>query len=251
MGTFVVDTTHDIINLFTDLSNKIRYNRLPAACVLDKYITLECKNEKRLCPLLASAAAEFIEKNLEFEKVCQFLSDFDLSEDEKKKVYGKMKEHTENCRIRRSILYKLISDHLKGSGQLLIDGLVNFKFKEYTKLLRHDTEEGFDSYLTEKAYKEFLDLLKYFISLGDCGVDTVHVFKEDFGYVLTDKNGIITDDTSCVDLLKNDDRPLTPEDFLIGKLIGLSPGQIIIHDKIEDKIKHTLDYVFDGRIIYS
>lgn len=76
---------------------------------------------------------------------------------------------------RKSKILKKVSDYLKINNHIVIDGFIRFRLKEYIDELRHVTDQAVDEFVLEREYKEFIQLLQYFVAIQDPGADLVHV----------------------------------------------------------------------------
>ncbi len=255
MSKFVIDTTHDIINLFRNITENLHKHNIKAECVLDGYITVTSKKseDEVLKNVLAETAEEFITDSIEYEKICKILKDFELTGSEINTIYKKIRNDRNFCENRRRILIHCFKNHMKSSNNLNIDGLVNFRFRDYSDALILAAEDGLEQYMTDKAYKEFLDLLKYFVSIQTGDVLCANVYgSSDFGYLITDETGNIIEGEQYDDFFSEMNIcDLMHDDILLSRLISISPPEIIMHTDGNGKICETLRYIFGEKIKFS
>lgn len=153
---------------------------------------------------------------------------------------------------RKNIITRRVIEYLSNKDTLLIDGFLPFRLKDYLDELEEFVDKSADDYMIEKEYKEFLNLLKYFVSMQDSKVDILNVIAFKTGhYALLDKQGNEVNHQSVDDFLHEvRTGDLSYDDLLISALITLAPGRIILHNQDAGKkeLMDTLKYVFAGRI---
>jgi putative sporulation protein YtxC len=107
--------------------------------------------------------------------------------------------------------------------------------------------------VAEREYNEFIRLLRYFVEIQECKIETVHLFQSQDGkYLLYDKNNNHIS-SEYFDELKSDilDDTINYDDLLISTLITISPQNIVIHEIESFKNKEliqTIINVFTDRI---
>lgn len=154
---------------------------------------------------------------------------------------------------RKRKILKKVSDYLKLNNQIVIDGFIRFRLKEYIEELREATAKAVDDFMLEKEYKEFIRLLQYFVAIQDPGADVVHVLISAGGAfkLFDEKLRPIRNDYlgGCwVDIIENE---VNFEDLLVSALITIAPGQIVFHFRADEKYQATVETiknVFTGRV---
>ena len=102
----------------------------------------------------------------------------------------------ENWRAR---IRERIIEHLDTNSELIIDGFIRFRLKDFTKDLTQGISGIAEELLIEKEYNEFIKLLRYFVEIQEPKVNEVHVVVED------DRKYVLLDDSYRVinnDVLK-------------------------------------------------
>ncbi len=256
MRVFRVDTTYDICNLFQSITDDIRQNRTKAECVLDEIITIytEKDNESAVENAIADSASEFIVNSIETDRIKKMIKNHGISPfDTKKLLNGFLKQETA-IKKRADIIKNEIKNHFKKSSNLYIDGMLNFRLSEYKRELDLLLSDAIDEYMAQKAYDEFLDLLKYFVNIQEETELIVNITgNTEDGFVLTDCFGNI------VKISENEEFfsemsiiGLKHEDVLISRLISLSPKRIYMsRDYEETPIGTTVKKIFEDRLIFS
>jgi len=123
----------------------------------------------------------------------------------------------------------------------------------YMNELNETVGRALEIFVAEKEYNEFIKLLRYFVEIQECKIDTVHLLQSGDGrYLLYDdkKNSISSE---YFDELRSEilDDTINYDDLLISTLITISPNRILIHDIEEFKNKElvqTISNVFAERI---
>ena len=154
---------------------------------------------------------------------------------------------------RKSIIMREILKYLDTEKELNIEGFINFRLSMYVNELNETVERALEIFVAEREYNEFIKLLRYFVEIQECKIDTVHLLQSGDGrYLLYDdkKNSISSE---YFDELRSEilDDTINYDDLLISTLITVSPNRILIHDIDEFKNKEliqTISNVFAERI---
>lgn len=135
-----------------------------------------------------------------------------------------------------------ISEYLKTSDKLFLDGFVRFRLKEYREELEDAVEEGVDKFLLRREYDEFIDLLKFFVEIQTPQVKLLHVISQESGkyrFLDEDENDITQECMAefLADLLSEE---ITYGDMLLSVLIILAPPKIVWHQSQLEANKELL-----------
>jgi len=182
-----------------------------------------------------------------------------LPENERSMIYLRAKENanSQSGEILSTIHYNrrrmLIEDALRQffseEKSLNIEGFVNFRLEAYKEELREIVNCASDEIQAELEYEEFLEMLRFFISVQYPKEKIVHIVKRKDGLrILNSKKKDITK------VYLTDAYPpekFTAEDVLLSSLIGIAPEKIVIHDALEsEKIYSTVKKIFP-EVIFS
>ncbi|TWH48853.1 putative sporulation protein YtxC [Sporomusa sp. KB1] len=160
-----------------------------------------------------------------------------------------------------SARYKLILtrilDYLENHHELVLDGFLNFRLKDYRLQLSQVIDNVVDDFMMELEYKEFIRLLRYFVDVQEPREEEAHVVIKDTVFTLFDSHGkAITnqylDDMVLPNRTGDSFDSLNYEDMLISTLITIAPRNIMIHstNRLRDKdLLDTIKSVFDDRVI--
>ncbi|NLX69421.1 MAG: putative sporulation protein YtxC [Clostridiales bacterium] len=159
----------------------------------------------------------------------------------------------ENWRAR---IRERIIEHLDTNSELIIDGFIRFRLKDFTKDLTQGISGIAEELLIEKEYNEFIKLLRYFVEIQEPKVNEVHVVVEDDRkYVLLDDSYRVINNDVLKELAKEiSDKEISYDDLLISSLITIAPSKITIHDceKIKNtELLNTINKVFRGKVSYE
>lgn len=156
----------------------------------------------------------------------------------------------------RSAVWKRLMEHLDNNDDLILEGFIRFRLKDFTEELEEAVDRAADDLLIEKEYAEFIKLLRYFVEIQEPKVDEVHVLMDDEKkYTLLDSNFQVIDNNILEDLAKEiSDYEISYDDLLISSLITIAPRKITIHqfDKMKNtELLNTINNVFNGRVTMS
>lgn len=156
---------------------------------------------------------------------------------------------------REKIAIRII-EHLQTNDDIIIEGFVRFRLKDFIRELEDAVDRAVDDLLIEKEYNEFIKLLQYFVEIQEPKVDEVHVFQdEDKKYTLLDSSFRVINNDILEELAKEiSDSEISYDDLLISSLITIAPSKITIHecDKIKNtELLNTIKNVFNGKVVMS
>jgi putative sporulation protein YtxC len=161
--------------------------------------------------------------------------------------------------IREQWRYRIwdrLMDHLETNDELVFDGFITFRLKDFIGELEDAVERAVDDLLIENEYNEFIKLLQYFVEIQDPKMDEVHVLQqEDKRYVLLDSDFKVIHNEMLEQLAREiTDKEISHDDLLISSLITIAPCKITIHeyDKIKNiELLNTISNVFTGKVVMS
>lgn len=157
-------------------------------------------------------------------------------------------------RIRRKgrILARL-TDYLDKNSELVVDGFVTFRLKDYVEEMEEAVDQAVEEYLMEREQQEFVKLLSYFVASQEPRSSLVNLlFEPDGGFSLVNSSGSQMG-AAQLDALNLDQAqvPVDPEEILISTLLALVPGVVSIH-RPQHASGGTLDLlgaIFDERLV--
>ena len=155
---------------------------------------------------------------------------------------------------RKNIIIRKLVDYFESSDKVILDGFVNFRLKDYMKDLEEVVDKAVDDFLTEREYKEFIRLLRYFVDIQEPKFNVIHVLASyDSKYILLDESKReITNE--CIQEFMNEipEGEINYDDLLVSSLITMAPKKVIIHGAKSFRNKElleTIKNVFWGKAI--
>lgn len=153
---------------------------------------------------------------------------------------------------RRQEIQREVQAFLTENDQILLEGFVRFRLKNYFQELKEALEKVVDHFLADKEYQEFIKLLQYFVDIQEPRVPEVHVlFYDDDHYRLLDEEEKPLEQEYLRRVLGDlEGEDLKYEDLLLSALITLSPQRIILHHTAEPEVGKTIVNVFKERVTF-
>lgn len=155
-------------------------------------------------------------------------------------------DELERCAVLEAKLKEYFIENASGS----VEGLVNFRLYEYEKILNSMAENMVDIYYLNREYDDFVELLKYFISVQSSRPELVYIVVNKYGmYSVLDQIGSdITKETMAELIPPEESESIAYDDLLISMLISLAPERIVIKNRENIKNKQlfeTIEKVFE------
>ena len=127
---------------------------------------------------------------------------------------------------------------------LTLDGVVRFRMKEDVDRWLACLDEVVDEFLLRSEQKEFVGLLRYFVSMREPVLSFVKVVRQEDEYALLDESNC-----HIAVLLPEqaEARAVSQEDILLSKLVNLAPETIDISEVADEQLAELLRSVFVGR----
>ncbi|HHW92833.1 MAG TPA: putative sporulation protein YtxC [Firmicutes bacterium] len=150
------------------------------------------------------------------------------------------------------IFYRLL-DYLNDSREIVLEGFIRFRLKEYMEELRDAVDRAVDDLMLEQEYREFIRLLRYFVEVQEPKQGEIHVLMLPGNkYQLMDGQGDALTDKELEEMLVElADGNISSEDLLISALISLAPDRVHLHlgcTFFNREVVETIKKVFADRI---
>jgi putative sporulation protein YtxC len=184
-----------------------------------------------------------------------------FNEDEKNKIFSFAQDYVQknNSQFgiqihnrRREQINQRLSEYLENNDQLVVEGFIRFRLKEYVSDLKEAIDNAVDDFLMEREYGEFIQLLRYFVDIQDSKIDLAHVIvKPNGSFALLDKDKQTVNSQTIDDFILDINNDINYEDLLVSALISLSPQKIVFHyneKKLPNNTLKTIQDVFVGRV---
>jgi len=154
---------------------------------------------------------------------------------------------------RRFLIKQSVLEVLKETTTINITGFINFRLGEYKKMLCELIEKVVKEYHIQKEYKEFIEMLKFFVDTQEHRSNRLHIIFEETGnYTILDEfNKNITNECFEEFTETKEKNNLNNEDLLISALITLAPKKIFIHfntTNYNKKILKTIEQIFENKV---
>ena len=153
---------------------------------------------------------------------------------------------------RKAQVMHRLRDYLDGADELVLEGFVTFRLRDYVEELEDAVDRAVDDFLMEREYREFVRLLKYFVDVQEPRMDHVHVLIRPGGsFKLVDDDGSAIKseylEEFVVEMVESE---VNYEDLLISALITLAPRAVTVHTRETewDESIETIKGVFGERV---
>lgn len=153
---------------------------------------------------------------------------------------------------RKKILTKLI-DYLDNHHELIVEGFVNFRLKDYRKELVHVVDKVVDDFMMELEYKEFVRVLRYFVDIQEPQVEEVHILMNPQGvFKIIDTSGKSIHNQYLDSYISQSADEINYGDLLVTALITMAPEHIMLHGGEPASGQETVEIIkniFEGRVM--
>ncbi|HHY95247.1 MAG TPA: hypothetical protein GX513_09590 [Firmicutes bacterium] len=149
--------------------------------------------------------------------------------------------------IRAKVLLRLL-EYLESNDELVVEGFITFRLKDYVDLMEEAVEGAIDEILLEREYEEFVHLLQCFVVAQESRTPEIHLMCSSSGLALEDSEGreITLRVAGPLDVA------LRPEDLVISALVGMAPRRVIVHgtprQEEDEGILRTVRRIFTDRL---
>lgn len=155
----------------------------------------------------------------------------------------------------REVIERKIREYLlQPNEHLNIEGFIYFRLQDYQLELKRVVDDAVENYLTEKEYREFVRLLKYFLEIQQPKIDLVHLAVDEKGqFQITDQRFKKIDPREWEEFDLDDfEGDSDYEDVLVSMLVSVAPRQIMLHQNVLPRYPKTVDTlrrIFDNRLL--
>ncbi|OPJ55767.1 putative sporulation protein YtxC [Alkalithermobacter paradoxus] len=154
----------------------------------------------------------------------------------------------------KDMIFTRLQEYLSTNDYININGFLRFRLKDFVDYVIEISDRGLEKYLVERDYKEFIQLLKYFVEIQEEKEDIlkIHIEKEGI-FKLYDKYNRPLENNYTKDIISLALREnMNYEDFLISALITICPREIWICDEMKNntskEIIDTIEAIFDNKV---
>ncbi|MCG4586374.1 putative sporulation protein YtxC, partial [Anaerosalibacter bizertensis] len=141
----------------------------------------------------------------------------------------------------KELIFKEVYDYISINDLMIVDGFVSFRLKSRDKIINEIIKRSIDEFSAVKEYREFINILQYFIDIQEPKIDLINVVIDD-EYKLYDKENNLIDNDFFSDIISElSDDGINEDDILISSIITIAPQRLIIHVNEENKDKEIVD----------
>ncbi|MBW4829731.1 MAG: putative sporulation protein YtxC [Clostridiaceae bacterium] len=141
----------------------------------------------------------------------------------------------------KELIFKEVYDYISINDLMIVDGFVSFRLKSIDRIINEIIKRSIDEFSAVKEYREFINVLQYFIDIQEPKIDLVNVVIDD-EYKLYDKENNLIDNDFFNDIINElSDDGINEDDILISSIITIAPQKLIIHVNEENKSKEIVD----------
>lgn len=149
---------------------------------------------------------------------------------------------------RRALIEEAVKKYLSENDSIIVDGFIKFRLGDYKDELRRIYHAAVDEFAAEREYEEFLEMLRFFVSVQSPREDIVHIVKKDGELRILNKRKKDITDIYASEFAPEED--LTSEDIALSALIAIAPQMIVIHDDSSaDALYKTIEAIFSD-VVY-
>lgn len=150
---------------------------------------------------------------------------------------------------RTALVKHRIEDFLADHHHVVVEGLATFLLKDVGREMEDAIDLAVDDLLMENEQREFVRLLRNFLSLQSPRVGEVHVFYRGSRFFIEDGDGHPAGLDIVQELMAGLPSEAPQDDLLLSALLTLAPRRIHLHrGPTEEDAKRTLAQVFEERL---
>ena len=202
---------------------------------------------------MAELITDAIIKYYEFKIITRIINSnyFYFDDLERKLIFDNCEELIKSEETRKKeTLYNEISKFLKENKSVVIEGVINFRIREYIKILDSVVDMAVNQYVIEKEYTEFISLLRVYINTTETETQRLHlIYINGESIILDEKRNIISIANNAFNAKYLSDITFSSNDYALNTLLSLLPKRLDIHiiDN-EDEFIETLKLIFEERV---
>lgn len=136
---------------------------------------------------------------------------------------------------RKSRIWAKLVEYLEKENDLVLEGFITFRLKEYLEELFDVVDSTVEDYLVEREYKEFLKLLRHIMEKQSSHAGELNIVRRNDDYVVldSDKKPLSGDMGNFLEKgVHNLD--LGKDDLIVSVVVTLSPERVFWHGR-QDK----------------
>ncbi|WP_333594005.1 putative sporulation protein YtxC [Anaerospora hongkongensis] len=155
---------------------------------------------------------------------------------------------------RRKRIISRLMEYLDHHHELVVDGFVQFRLKDYRDNLAQIVDKAVDELMLDLEYQEFIRVLRYFINVQEPQVEETHVIIQGTSsFKLLDENGQSIDNQYLDSFDAHYSDEINYQDLLITALIAVSPHHVVLHNPYlpaTNELIRTIKSIFEDRVMH-
>lgn len=187
----------------------------------------------------------FFLKESEIEEVKSLIIDVLLNKNKS--------EYEIDVKDKINLILKLINDDISENDELNIKGFLTFRVKKIFTIIENIIDKVIETYMINKEYIEFINLMKYFVDMQECKIPGIIINKNNDKYIVTDSHGNDLYAEFLISIGELEKIDINMEDIILSGLISYAPKNIEIHNKenFENKeFMKVIEKVFGDKVTY-
>jgi len=151
---------------------------------------------------------------------------------------------------KKESLYKEIKQYIMEYKNIVLEGIINFRIKEYIQKLDSIVDMAVNQYIIEKEYTEFINLLRIYINTSEATIKSLHlIYINGESILLDEERNIVSVSNNALNAKYLSDISFSSNDFALNTLLSLLPQKLYVHIiDIEDDFIETLKLIFEERL---
>lgn len=166
-------------------------------------------------------------------------------------LWFRKKDKVDNYTLTKLDIEKRVKKYFEESPkkEIVLDGFLNFRLQDHKKAWENMLKRIVQGYILEKDYRDFISILRYFVSVKKPIKRLVSLKYKDNKYVLSDENDNEIDCRAYESKLGTS--RMSTSDTILSMLINLAPEKIMLYDYKDfpdKKFVVTVKNVFSKRV---
>ncbi|HHW17646.1 MAG TPA: hypothetical protein GXX30_01925 [Firmicutes bacterium] len=137
---------------------------------------------------------------------------------------------------RKSRVWAKLAEYLEGEDEIVLEGFITFRLKEYLEELFNVVDETVEEHLVEREYREFLKLLRHFMDRQKSPASTINIVRQSGGsyQVLDDNFSPIKGEVGTFLKGSPEGLGLDIDDLVVSAVVTLAPEKVVWHGPKDD-----------------
>jgi len=209
---------------------------------------------EELTNILSDLVINFYEKKL----ICRLINVnyFYFLDYEKKDIISicqdiiTSKEFNYNNNDRKKVIKNIFLDYLKDNNSIVLEGFINFRLKDYIKILDSITDSAVNKFIIEREYEQLIKLLQLYINTKASNINCIHlVYSNEGSFLIDDNKNLIDFKGNIFNVKYLSDISFSDNDYILNTLLTLLPQKLYVHlISKEDEFIKTLELIFGNKL---